>query len=111
MLNARSFAGRKTNRAFISQECGSAERVVSFLNDVEVYRGFGLSANCETEVSHLAPLCKGSCHSAVQHFRYCCEYQVKDVQNSTEFSVTVTEGLLAEVMAKAERLVAAIPQS
>ena len=79
ILNAQSFAGRKTNRAFISQECGSAERVVSFLNDVEVYRGFGLSANCETEVSHLAPLCKGSCHSAVQHFRYCCEYQVKDV--------------------------------
>ena len=54
ILNAQSFAGRKTNRAFISQECGSAARVVSFLNDIEVYRGLGLSANCETEVSHFA---------------------------------------------------------
>ena len=92
--------------------CGEflrAARAVSFLNDVEFYRGFGLSANCEKEVSYLAPLCRGSCHSAVQHFRYCCEYQVKDVQNSTEFSVTVTEGLLAEVMAKAERFGAGDP--
>ena len=86
-----------------------AERVVSFLNDIEVYRGLGLSANCETEVSHLAPLCKGSCHSAVQHFRYCCEYQVKDVQSRTEFFDTVTEGLLEEVMAEAERFDAGDP--
>ena len=57
--------------------------------------------NMKIEVSLLlAPLCKGSCHSAVQHFRYCFEYQVKDVQNSTEFSVTVTEGLLAEAFVK-----------
>ena len=31
------------------------------------------------------------------------------MQNSTEFSVTVTEGLLAEVMAKAERFGAGDP--
>ena len=66
--------------------------------------------NMKIEVSLLlAPLCKGSCHSAVQHFRYCCEYQVKDVQNSTEFFGTVTEGLLAEVMAEAERFDAGDP--
>ena len=41
----KALHGRKANRAFISQECGSAARVVSFLNDIEVYRGLGLSAN------------------------------------------------------------------
>ena len=29
-LNAQSFAGRKTNRAFISQECGAEQGIVRF---------------------------------------------------------------------------------
>ena len=63
-----------------SRGCGSAWRSVLFLlNDFEFYKRFGLSANCEKEVSHLAPLCKGSCRSAVQHFRYSYMYQVKNV--------------------------------
>jgi hypothetical protein len=36
------------------------ERVVSFLNDVEFYRGFRLSATCKLEVTPRLPCVKGA---------------------------------------------------
>ena len=37
-----------------------AARVVSFLNDIEFYRGLGLSATCKLEVTPRLPCVKGA---------------------------------------------------
>ena len=52
----KALHGRKANRAFISQELVLGRVWWSFLNDVEFYRGFGLSANCDKEVSQFSSL-------------------------------------------------------